>query len=143
RLAAPKLAASNLGLSYRSSARCKAMLKRMRLFNLWVTLVVLVVAVGLLAGGRAVADGGRGNEATSLVVGPSCGATWQSVPSPSLWPSGSAFNGIAAAGSNDVWVVGSEESAHNRYALTEHWDGNEWRRVPIPALYPDTGLAAV
>src|SRR6476661_10637947 len=100
------LAARKLGLSCRSSARSKATVKRMRLVTLWVTLVV-AVAVGLLTGGRAVADGGRGNEAngtTSFVVGASCGATWQSVPSPSLWPSTSAFNGIAAAGPNDVWV---------------------------------------
>ena len=100
------------------------MVKRRRLFTLGVT---LVVAAGLLAGGHAEAESGRGNGTASPAVRLSCGATWQSVPSPSLWPSDSAFSGIAAAGPNDVWVVGWVKSAHNRNALTEHWDGTEWR----------------
>ena len=104
--------------------------------------VALVVAAALLTGGRAEADGGPGNRAGFLLASSSCGATWQSVPSPGLWPSGSAFNGVAAAGPNDAWVVGWVESAHHRSALTEHWDGAEWRVTPTPALYPDTELSA-
>jgi hypothetical protein len=116
------------------------MVKRRSLFTLGVTFAAVV---GFLAAGRAGADGGWGAASSSLEARTSCGATWQSVPSPSLWPSGSAFNSIAVAGPNDVWLVGSVESAHNRNALTEHWDGTEWRRVQAPALYPATELSAV
>ena len=84
------------------------MVKRMRLL---AVAVILVCAIALLAGGprEAHASCGCGHATAALVLRPSCGATWQSVPSPSLWPSTAAFNGVAAAGPNDVWVVGSEE----------------------------------
>src|SRR5436309_722807 len=107
---------------------------------LFIQVLALVASTGLLAGGRAEANGdGR----PSLMAGPACGASWQSVSSPSLWPAGPSFNGVAAAGPDDVWLVGSVEPAHTRKALTEHWDGTEWRQVATPELYPEADLAAV
>src|SRR3954469_23663743 len=103
--------------------------------------LAFVQGVSLLMGGSATATGNRVpiSEAASA-----CGASWQSVPSPSLWPNKSTFKGIAAAAPNDVWVVGSvQPPMRDAAALIEHWDGKEWSQVPAPKLYPATDLAAV
>src|SRR3954454_10341701 len=96
--------------------------------------LAFVQGVSLLMGGSATATGNRVpiSEAASA-----CGASWQSVPSPSLWPNKSTFKGIAAAAPNDVWGFGS---LHPRIgaaaALMKLWDVKDWTQLPAPNFTP-------
>jgi hypothetical protein len=52
----------------------------------------------------------------------------------SVAPSSETY-GIAATGSNNIWVVGSyrRASTSDTVPLTYHYDGTKWARVPAPA----------
>lgn len=62
------------------------------------------------------------------------GVKWNSVPTPQLRTSdNSAFNGVLAFASNDVYAVGYTPAANNAaLTLLEHWDGTSWSIVPTP-----------
>lgn len=60
------------------------------------------------------------------------GTSWSVVPTPTA-PSGSFFNGVAAAASNDVWAVGTRGSVAAG-VLVEHWNGTSWSIVSTPSL---------
>ncbi len=98
--------------------------------GLWTRLIALAVGVILLAGGHL----GEVPAPAVFAAAPPCGVTWRDVPDANLWPYGSAFKGLAATGPNDVWLVGERTSGHTGASLTEHWDGIEWRQVPVPSL---------
>lgn len=40
------------------------------------------------------------------------------------------LDGVAAAGSLDVWAVGSWVDVNTNYGLSEHWNGTAWKYVP-------------
>ena len=51
---------------------------------------------------------------------------------------GSQFNGVSAASTNDVWAVGDTilDQNQNTTPLIEHWNGNTWSVVPSPKPSP-------
>lgn len=65
------------------------------------------------------------------------GERWQTVPGP---PARSELDGVAALSADDVWAVGDASVAtangFERLALTLHWDGTAWKRVPSPSPGP-------
>jgi hypothetical protein len=54
---------------------------------------------------------------------------WTIVPSPNPSSSLNILSGVSATSANDVWAVGSYDSANT---LMEHWDGKTWSIVPSP-----------
>ena len=62
------------------------------------------------------------------------GSAWSVVPSPSPSTRYNALQSIAAAGPNDVWAVGIEQTSSpiNNRTLIEHWNGTAWSVVPSP-----------
>jgi len=69
------------------------------------------------------------------------GIRWRPVRTPFI-PGGNSLLGVSAAGPDDVWAVGWQDSTGSK-VLTEHWDGSRWRVVPAPAPGDQTGLFAV
>jgi hypothetical protein len=87
--------------------------------------VVAALLTGLLAAGLSVllaVPDARGLE---------CAPSWQTVPSAQELISPRA---IAAIGENDIWVVGSKNTAAGPNPKTgaEHWDGSSWSLYPTP-----------
>lgn len=86
-------------------------------------------AVGRSAGNRALAEHWDGT-------------AWTIVPVPDpVAPAGTVFSGstlsgVSARAANDIWAVGSFQSAKgtaiNSYTLTMHWNGTAWTIVPSP-----------
>lgn len=77
------------------------------------------------------------------------GTAWTIVPSPNAGrPARGYLTGVAAAGPDDVWAVGSygpsREGELSR-TLIEHWDGTAWTVVPSPnkGKYQNGGLLSV
>jgi phospholipase C len=60
------------------------------------------------------------------------GSNWSVVPSPDPGSTGNCLFGVAAAGPNDVWVVGQSSGRHTDVPLAEHWDGRRWAVAHLP-----------
>lgn len=62
------------------------------------------------------------------------GTQWTLVASPNHAPvqHGSTLSGVAGAGANEVWAVGSWGTGHGRQALIERWNGKSWRIAATP-----------
>ena len=62
------------------------------------------------------------------------GTKWNVAPTPALLTTGnSAFNGITAISSKDIYAVGYQPASNGAVlTLVEHWDGNTWTVVPTP-----------
>jgi hypothetical protein len=61
-------------------------------------------------------------------------------PTPIAPDTGSAFYGVAAAGTDDVWAVGRNRDYHS---LIEHWDGVGWSVVDAPNVSTLTSAVAI
>ena len=73
-------------------------------------------------------------------------APWSVVASPNASPGNNQLNAVASISANDVWAVGSAETASgNDQPLAEHWDGAAWSIVPTPAVVTGglSGVAAI
>lgn len=69
------------------------------------------------------------------------GTRWTLVPHPSPASDYVALGGLATAGRDDAWVVGSYLDGQDRLApLALHWDGKAWRRSR-PATVGSTGTS--
>lgn len=67
------------------------------------------------------------------------GSSWQVVRVPQPPQAHySEFLGISAAGSDDIWAVGTKGKTISPAPFIEHWDGSAWRVVDA-ALPPTTG----
>jgi hypothetical protein len=67
------------------------------------------------------------------------GNTWTRVTSPNLDPTGitdTFVEGLSATAPDDIWAVGYYRNDTERYALTLHWDGDQWSLI----LPPKVGL---
>jgi hypothetical protein len=68
------------------------------------------------------------------------GTQWSQVPSPNPSPMKSALSGntlsaVVARAANDVWAVGTYDTAQNgQQTLTLHWDGTAWQVIANPVL---------
>lgn len=62
------------------------------------------------------------------------GSTWTRVPSPNSTARINQLEGVSAVSANDVWAVGDfGNPGHPAFqALTLHWNGSSWSRVPAP-----------
>src|SRR5262249_23413114 len=62
------------------------------------------------------------------------GTSWMIVSSPNAGNGDNALNGIAAAGSNDIWAVCYQSSAPAAASATLvlHFDGTSWTIIPSP-----------
>lgn len=62
------------------------------------------------------------------------GASWKNIPTPPLRTNAnSAFNGVTALATDDVYAVGYFPAANGAVRpLIEHWDGAAWKLVPGP-----------
>src|SRR4030095_9179943 len=67
---------------------------------------------------------------------PLCRPAWSEMPTP---PGSNSFYGTAAITVTDVWAVGSHYDGVDDRPLAEHFDGDQWVTVPVPA--PRTGAA--
>jgi hypothetical protein len=71
------------------------------------------------------------------------GSSWQVVASPAI---PAVLLGVSVTAADDAWAVGEGSKGYNlgeaalEFAVAEHFDGHEWRRVPTPRL---RSLAAV
>jgi hypothetical protein len=74
-----------------------------------------------------------------------CDPPWTIVPSPDGGRTGNGLYGVAAAGANDVWAVGTYFSDQQQKArsLIEHWDGTAWTVVGHPEFGQDSFLLDV
>jgi hypothetical protein len=65
------------------------------------------------------------------------GTGWAIVPGASLGTSFSAFGGVVAFASDDVWAVGYNGTVGRFRTLVEHWNGTAWSTVasPSPGVY--------
>ena len=63
------------------------------------------------------------------------GSSWSTVPSRSLDVDQSWLTGVSADTATDAWAVGQSETRYGQEqnAIAEHWDGNAWALVPVPA----------
>ncbi len=62
------------------------------------------------------------------------GMTWSIIPSPNSGPNNEdSLSGVVAISAHDVWAVGTIISTGSTpgQSLIEHWDGVQWRIVPI------------
>lgn len=57
------------------------------------------------------------------------GRSWRRVPGSGISRFGSLYS-VAAVSAGDAWAVGSAGAYGRPHALTEHWDGVSWKRVP-------------
>ena len=78
------------------------------------------------------------------------GTTWSRVPSPSpgqlCQPCGQLVNeldGVAIISRSDAWAVGAYTTTAAFAALTLHWNGTKWVRVPNQDGTSDTRLTGV
>ena len=84
--------------------------------------------------------GSPGMAVASGVAGPLVehwdGGSWSVVPTPNV--TDRTFRALAAIASDDVWVVGSQDSpsGSGRVPLTEHWDGTTWTAIPSNSHRP-------
>src|ERR1051325_10217754 len=63
------------------------------------------------------------------------GSSWIVVPSPNTGSPHNYFYGVAAITSTDVWAVGGYGNLTTQaQQLIQHWDGQNWTKVPTPAL---------
>ncbi|MBV9055224.1 MAG: hypothetical protein JO351_01135 [Candidatus Eremiobacteraeota bacterium] len=63
------------------------------------------------------------------------GRKWKAVPIPNPGKYGSAVDGVAMSGPDDVWTTGGTytSSSYNSFVtLTEHWNGKKWSVVKSP-----------
>lgn len=62
------------------------------------------------------------------------GSTWQRLSTPANLYS---LNSISAVSANDIWAVGEQDAANGNAGtpglLIEHWNGQNWRTVALPA----------
>ncbi|AHI00194.1 hypothetical protein [Kutzneria albida] len=65
------------------------------------------------------------------------GRVWTVVPGPNPGTRGNVLYGVATAGREDVWAVGSSQDVDSDpVPLVQHWDGHAWTRVSTPASTP-------
>jgi hypothetical protein len=69
------------------------------------------------------------------------GARWTLVTPPST--GGSSLVDVVALAPDDVWVAGAGFTDTGSFALVEHWNGQRWRRVPIPTVTDRLQLSAI
>jgi hypothetical protein len=73
------------------------------------------------------------------------GSTWSSSPvmNGNVWHN--HLYGVAAASSNDVWVVGEYETTYQgaEQALVLHWNGASWGGPPVPTIGARSTLRGV
>ena len=61
------------------------------------------------------------------------GSAWTLIPSPSNLAVNSVLDGVAVAGTNQAWAVGTVGCpADQSRTLTEHWNGSRWSIVKSP-----------
>ena len=62
------------------------------------------------------------------------GHTWTVLPTPDPGSSGNHLYGVDAVSPDDVWAVGQQlGSQAPDNGLVEHWDGQSWAVIPMPA----------
>jgi len=73
------------------------------------------------------------------------GNSWSIVPTPNVGDGPNALNGVAAAGSGDIWAAGYQSIASGSPSSTLilHFDGTTWTVVPSPNPGQPSSLAAV
>lgn len=74
------------------------------------------------------------------------GLSWASQPAPDIDDTrGSSLSAIAQIAGDEAWAVGHSTSrtTGEDVALTEHWDGTGWARVPAPEIDPSGRLEGV
>jgi hypothetical protein len=110
-------------------------------------LVLGAVAALVGYGGFAAVQAVGGSSPTTPGTATAC--SWHRVPSPNVEPDrlDNQLDGVFAAADDDVWAVGvsyvNEEGGENQ-PLAMHWDGTEWRSVPLPTSpSPEAGLLDV
>ncbi len=72
------------------------------------------------------------------------GNNWQVVPGPTnVKPGG--LSAITALGPNNIWAVGSTDSASSASseALILHWDGNNWQTIPAASTTGASNLLSI
>ena len=76
------------------------------------------------------------------------GSSWTVVPTPGPGSTGNHLYAVDAVSSDNVWAAGMQLSGDSPdQGLVEHWDGQQWSVVPLPAqasadLVMLTGVAA-
>jgi hypothetical protein len=97
------------------------------------------VRLGVVLGAAAVAV---------LIAGTASAATgWATVPTVDPSATGNTLTAVSARTSTDAWAVGyfaNPADDAGRDGLAEHWNGQQWQRVPVPStLHFDEKLLAV
>ena len=69
------------------------------------------------------------------------GKQWRVVPSPNGPDGKGVLNALAAISAHDIWAVGSFPDTKSGlfHPLLEHWDGTDWRIVPLEGSSTATG----
>jgi hypothetical protein len=72
------------------------------------------------------------------------GRRWTRVPAPAVagWPYSSLL-GVGVHSDRDAWAVGEAEKPGAVRPFIEHWNGRQWRLVPVPDVGPDVALGGV
>lgn len=95
--------------------------------------VVAVSADDVWAAGNARVTLGKHHAEQTLVLHWD-GKRWARLPSPNEAPlvHGSWLLGLASAGANRVWAVGTHGTGHGQVTLVERWNGQAWQVVTTP-----------
>ncbi|HVF99441.1 MAG TPA: hypothetical protein VND68_06360, partial [Chloroflexia bacterium] len=92
--------------------------------------VAALTANDIWAVGQSAASGG----ASVTLIEHWNGSAWSVVPSPNMGAYSNTLWDVAAISANDVWAVGTYQSAAGAPSrtLTLHWDGSGWSIVSSP-----------
>jgi len=61
------------------------------------------------------------------------GTTWETLPT---LPAYSVFFTLSVISANNIWTTGEVQTSASEYSTEiEHWDGNQWSQVVLPASY--------
>ncbi len=116
--------------------------------------LTLLTTLALLAGALLLSTTGRvqGRSANApaapVATGtasptPFCPSIWSIVSSPNIGTGYNTLAAVASVSANDVWAVGTYQSASSAFPLALHWDGTLWSSVPITATGASSSLLGV
>jgi hypothetical protein len=73
------------------------------------------------------------------------GARWQQVATAALEDTRTQLFGLAQFGTDDVWTAGYAPRRDHSAArgTVQHWDGQQWTDLPVPAVAPSWALAGI
>jgi hypothetical protein len=87
------------------------------------------LGITLMAVAWAIVSVAQSSESNTQIAASACGS-WTVVKSPDGPSSNNHLYGVSASGGNNVWAVGSYQSASTFRTLTERWNGSAWGVVP-------------